>query len=543
VFSALEEQHHRRLDRWDALITIGLVVFIAVLFVLFLERPRLSDPLVYFYSAGHINQIEPTHRQLRIGLIWPIWAVMRVFGYSELSYHFVPAVAALLLSLSTWFVGRFLFNRWVGCVAGISIVYNPWVLKEFTEPLPDYLAVGLFTTAIALLLWCWRTGRLNEAPLRSSTIAVLAGAGLACGWSYLAREFVVIFFPLVPFLLFAAGSRYVALLPIAAAALACWLAELSWGMLKFGDPFARLHAASPPRTGWAGMFVETDPILILAQLPRIFLDTPGGLAFVALLLGGAAFSVVWSALGDRRWQLIALWLIGGWLFFTTVAMLPVLLLGDDGVYLRMQKFRYWVSILPPMLVAGLAFAQYFISWIATAPSRLGNTWVPNFALGILTCLLLLNSTTMALSVTTGRTLVLNGGNRDYREFRQFISKTDVSEELILLSSPRNAANRAIPIYLNSWNGLERMWTGTVKSVREDDLDRLPRDGNGSLIVLDLTKTKKSAEAKSVRRGYPSDLVKYLDNNLNKEFESSSGYVLAYTWRRQSTSRNCNLAVM
>jgi hypothetical protein len=526
-----DEQRHWRLGRSDALITIGLVVLVAVLFVLFLERPSHSDPLAYFYSSWHIEEIKPTHRALRIGLIWPIWAIMQIFGYSELSYYFVPAVAALLLVLSTWFLGRLLVSRWVGALAAILIIYNPWVLSELTAPMPDYLGAGLFTTAMALLLWCWRAGRLDEAPLAPGTMAVLAMAGLACGWSYLAREFVVILFPLVPLFFYVTRSRYAGLLPIASTALACWVAELLWGALKFGDPFARLHAVSAPRTGWVGMSIETDPIDTISQLPKILLTTPGGLVVVVLLLAGAAFSVVGSARGDPRWRLIAFWLIGGWLFFTTVAMLPVLLLQEGSVYLRMQKFRYWALILPPLFIAGLAFVQYFIrrlgGWVGSA----GSAVAQNAALGLASLALIANSTSMVLPAMNANPLARNGGNRDYLEFRKFISEFDGARNLVLLSVV-NSARRAIPIYLNSWNGVERMWHGGVKVVREKYLKKLPSDDQKDLIVIDLTRT---VDAPGPR--YPSDLIEYLDSTFDKRFESSSGYIKAYTWPSATGSRH------
>jgi hypothetical protein len=456
---------------------------------------------------------------------------MQIFGYSELSYYFVPAVAALLLVLSTWFLGRLLVSRWVGALAAILIIYNPWVLSELTAPMPDYLGAGLFTTAMALLLWCWRAGRLDEAPLAPGTMAVLAMAGLACGWSYLAREFVVILFPLVPLFFYVTRSRYAGLLPIASTALACWAAELLWGALKFGDPFARLHAVSAPRTGWVGMFIETDPIGIVSQLPLIFLETPGGLVVVGLLFAGAAFSVDRSARGDPRWQLVAFWLIGGWLFLTTVAMLPVLLLEEGSVYLRVQKFRYWALILPPLFVAGLAFTQDLLGRIRGLFGSPGNIVTKNIPVWLVSLALIVNSTMMVRPVTEADALVRNGGTRDYLEFRTFISEFGGARDLILLSSKKNSARRAIPIYLNSWNGLQPVWHGGVKNVSKRYLEKPRSRSQTDLIVVDVTKTKDRPE-----EGYPWKLIEQLDHTLDKRFESSSGYIRAYTWPVESGSR-------
>jgi Dolichyl-phosphate-mannose-protein mannosyltransferase len=486
-----------------------------------LERPNPSDPLVYFYSAWHIDEIQPAHRQLRMGLIWPIRAVMCIFGYSELSYYVVPAITALLLVMSTWLFGQLLFGQWVGCLAGVLIIYNPWVLSELTAPYPDYLAAALFTTGIALLLWCWRTGRLDETPLRSSTVAILAFAGIVFGWSYLTREFVVILFPLVPFLLFATRSRFVSLIPVAFTALVCWLAELAWGMLKFGDPLARLHAVLLPRTERADVFIDTDPLRILIKWPDILLGR-GGWAVVALLVGGVGLSILGSLRGDRRWQLLALWLIGAWFFFTAVAMLPVLLLEQGSVYLRMEKFRYWALILPPMFIAGLAFTQSITGWIVAIGSFARAALASKLAIASVTFALLLDATTMVLPTTDDGALLRNGGNRDYIEFREFASHLDEGYELILLNAPRNPTARAIPMFLNSWNGLERMWTGEVRRAKPAKLHEWAREDGEQLAVLDLTKSRGRLDA-----GHPVELLNSLDTKFESLFKSSSGYIRVY----------------
>jgi hypothetical protein len=307
--------NQQRLDRWDALITVVLIIFVAALFVLFLAPPMMSDQLDYFYHAWRLDELKLTHRHLRVGLIWPIAFAIRWFGYSELSYYAIPAFAAFLLVAGTWIIGRLLFGRWVGFLAGILVVYNPWVLDDFTGPLPDFLAAGLFCTGMAVLIWCWREGRLADKPMSWRDVGLLGLAGLLFGWSYLTREFVVVFFPLAGFVFLAAKSRPVGLLPLMVAAISCWLAELAWGIARYGYALARLHAVSSSRTGLAGMYIESDPIRILTQLPSTFLDRPGGWIMVALLLGGAVFSVVRAARGDRRWQLLAMGLIGGWVFF------------------------------------------------------------------------------------------------------------------------------------------------------------------------------------------------------------------------------------
>jgi hypothetical protein len=523
VRTTFEEQQRWYFDLWDAVITVGLIVFVVALFVLFLEPPAMSDQLDYFYHAGHLDELRPTHRHLRVGLIWPIAAVIHWFGYSELSYYTIPALAALLLTSGTWMVGRLLFGRWVGLLAGIFVAYNPWVLSDFTQPLPDFLAAGLFCTGIVMVIWCWREGRLADKPIRHSTAGLLGLAGLLFGWSYLTREFVVVFFPLVGFVFLAARGRFMGLIPIALGASSCWVAELVWGVAKYGDALARFHAISSPRGG-TGMYIETDPIRILTQLPSTFLDKPGGWIIVVLLLGGAWFSIVRAAGGDRRWQLVALWLIGGWVFFTTVAMLPVVLLDEGRVYLRVHKLRYWALILPPMFIAGLACAQHVTNRLIKLLPGPNSSFVTTLPIGVMTFALLMSATVSVRPSLDNPGLVRNGAADDYIEFREFMKGVVAKYELIPLSHQQNRATRSIPIYLNSWNGSERVWSGGVLLAESKSLDEIARGPGEKLIVLDLTRSRRRAEVDQV------DAVKLLDcldANGDRLFQSSSGFVIAY----------------
>jgi hypothetical protein len=300
------------------------------------------------------------------------------------------------------------------------------------------------------------------------------------------------------------------------------LAELAWGMLKFGDPLARLHAVLFPRTEPAKTFIETEPLRILMTWPDILLKKPGGWVFVALLMGGVGLGIFGSFRGDRRWQLLTLWLIGGWLFFTAVAMLPVFLLEEGSVYLRMKFFRYWSLILPPMFVAGLVFVRYIIEKVMAITGSAESALSFKLATAAVTSALLLNSTMMAVAVTDRDELVRNGGNRDYIEFREFAARLDERYELVLLDIPRNTPVHALPMFLNSWDGSQPIWRGQVRRARPENLDKLARDDGERLLVLDLTKSEGQAE-----KGHPAELLDRLDAEFENIFRSSSGYVLVY----------------
>jgi hypothetical protein len=124
-------------------------------------------------------------------------------------------------------------------------------------------------------------------------------------------------------------------------------------------------------------------------------------------------------------------------------------------------------------------------------------------------------------------LVRNGAADDYREFQQFLRGVKANYELILLSDRRNRATRSLPIYLLSWNGAERVWSGEVVLAEAKQLDEMAGRPGEKLFVVDLTKSRRPAEVKQTD---PIELLGCLDANGEPVFRSSSGFVIGYLIR-------------
>jgi hypothetical protein len=517
-------KEYRPLGRWDAISCLALAVLTVVLFLYFLRPPILSDQLDYFYHAWQTDGLQPTHRHLRIGLVFPVHLAIKMFGYSELSYYVVPSFGALSLALATWFVARILFGTWTGIFASALMVSNPQVLTSFSDLLPDYLSAGLYTWSLGILIWCWRTGRLATRPDEWPTFFLLALSGFFIGWSYLAREYVVFFFPSVIFVLLLASAQTASFVAVALGAAFCWLLELTWGLIKHGDPLARLHAVVSPRA--VSQFVEMDVVDVLFQLPHLVLNRSGGLLFACLLVFGIGASAWCSLSGDRRWQLLALWLIGGWLFFTVVALMPVILLGEEHVYLRMHKFRYWALILPPGVIAGVAGSQQLIGFLARRVDPGGAHCAGASAIGIAAAVVFLGATIAVVSASKYSGLVRNGMD-DYLEFRRFMKNVEDADELVLLQGGPllESSGRSLPIYLNAWNGSDEVWRGRVVNASTRDLDDIITKPGRKLVAIDLSRTQW---LRSTGRGRsPEAVLQRLEDAGERIFDSSGERVVVY----------------
>ena len=87
--------------RPEVLLGAVLTILYGVLLLLDLSVPQPTDHSHYMHAARTFPS-KPTspliyHQYLRIGLTGPTALVMKVFGYSEVTYHALPVVSGLAL--------------------------------------------------------------------------------------------------------------------------------------------------------------------------------------------------------------------------------------------------------------------------------------------------------------------------------------------------------------------------------------------------------------------------------------------------------------
>ncbi|MBW3606278.1 MAG: hypothetical protein KY460_15515, partial [Actinobacteria bacterium] len=257
---------------YDWLLVAGLVFVYAVLQSAFVHHPIMSDQLHYLVDANTLPDISfPPHHGLRIGLTIPVWFFIQLFDYSEAAYYAVPYLTMVGLVVAVYWLGRLLDSRAAGVISGVLLVANPLVLDEASQLLPDLPAAALLTGAVTLLLWQWRRARVTTTLTRGDRV-VLVSIGLLLGWAYLIREFIVVWFPvaLVVAVVLRVPRSWWRL--IAAGAGAMVALELLWGLVFFGNPFARIWAAlhQPASEPWR--VVQREELIAAGEIPNTHLD-------------------------------------------------------------------------------------------------------------------------------------------------------------------------------------------------------------------------------------------------------------------------------
>jgi hypothetical protein len=450
--------HAWRNPRWliPAVLTLSwLVVTLA-----HLRFPHPSDQLNYLRAAAQFpHALSPAteiHQITRFGLLIPVRLVMTVFGYSQTSYYVVPVLGTLGLLLGTYALGTLLFSRWVGATGALVVLAATPVFTDSTDLLPDVLATGLFTSALAVAV-AIRQHRLSAGRW------VLFALGLLLGWSYLVREFIVFVWPLIPVLVYRrVGWSGLAWLAAPIAALGLGETLLCWAL--YDDPLARVKAVtghaqgySPPRI--AGSFRDKPRSVYLLRLPSTLGQYPEG-RWLNLLLG---LTLLGGLVRLRRFALPVAWCALLWV--------PLSLLG--GVLdpakpsLRLQLIRYWFPIFPGFVLGGLGLIWLVAGflWARALKGRSRESRVGRVSLAAVPVVALL-----AVSLVTAGTAARGwwadhatrvGGGTQLEAFRTWMSKHDNGTQTVW-ADPRTALD--LRIYRHGpFGGL--VWHQQVKAAR------------------------------------------------------------------------------
>src|SRR5688500_16764431 len=338
---------------------IPLLVGVGALIAAVLGRmpPIPSDQLNYFEFAGVFPQVPPTpwidHQFQRSGLVLPLVAAIKAFGYSQLAYYVVPVLTTVALALGVLALGTLLFARVVGIAAAVLVVGNSAVFIDLAAPLPDLLSAALFCWAM-VLTFAIRQERPSVVGTDRRRVVALLGIGALLGWSYLAREFIVFVWPLVPLLLFRdVGLR--GLIWVALPMITIFVGELLLNAQLFGDPLARVrsvlgHGSGPMSTEAIGPYRDQERLWYITR----FTDTLGALP-EGPWLNAALLVTVFGGLAWRR-------SVGLLLLWVALLFVPLIVLGGalspEAPMLRLTKLRYWYPILPAFLLGGVA-----VTWL------------------------------------------------------------------------------------------------------------------------------------------------------------------------------------
>ena len=287
----------------------------------------------------------PSHWSMRLGVILPAALMYRIFGHSEIAYYTLPFLSAIALVLSTYAIGLILFNRKVAFIAGVWLALLPGFLNEAGHLLPDITATACLNIGVILLLLC------QECEEKRKNRLILA-SGAFFGWAYLCKEYFAVFALLVPLTFWLRGIPFIKLVRFALGVLAIVAIEFTVNGLVYGDIFTRLRTTAPRET-WG--HIERDVRVILSYL---FSNLRGydGQITLALVLAGLSGSIYFAFKRSKEFIFLLTWIALIYLFYTSLALLPVLFGWEDRVLLRPHIFRYWLPILPPLLIGTVAAA-------------------------------------------------------------------------------------------------------------------------------------------------------------------------------------------
>jgi hypothetical protein len=439
---------------------LGLMIVLAVYAAVqltFLKPPSLEggDQVDYFQTAANLPDVDATHRHLRLGLLLPVRLAIEIFGYSEAAYYALPLLSGLALAGSTYILARMLFGWGVAVAAALLVTLNPYVLWDSSHLLPDVPGTAAFVGAMASLVGAGLMHRREQADARSALL--LALAGFLLGWGYLTRESLLIAFPLALVVFYAYRIPWRRIGWVALGAAPALILEGVWGAINYGDPLIRFTTSASPRAADEGELV-LDSLDVVGQLPSLFLERSGGWVFVALFLGIMVYGSVAAIRGDRRFLLLVAWTGGMWLLMTLIGLLPIILTGGESALLRLQKFRYWLPLLPGLVIGGLAV----VNELMRIPLQ-RDEFVRPLGLLTLAAFTLVILTVGISSISSSSAFVRNGADA-YLQFRDFLRKEGASDSRLYtdFGHPEGGVSTSdvLPMYTRTTFG-SLLWQGQM----------------------------------------------------------------------------------
>ena len=258
----------------------------------------------------------------RIGIIFPLSLLFRVFGVSEIVLIAYPFLISILSVMIAYVCGRLLFSVNAGLVAAAIWSVLPLDIEAATSFLPDAIASFYGSAGVLVLLFVIISNS-------NSTISRFSGgllAGLLFGISWLSKESIVYLAPFCLILLVTdARKNFKTALPlwtgVAVASGGILLTEMIVYYAQKGDFLLRMHENERSflqtkayffyegsRFGWpvGGSHAK-------AVLKRLFLDGPTKIFLNEKSLFLPFFGLIGSARAlyckDRSFYILSLWMV------------------------------------------------------------------------------------------------------------------------------------------------------------------------------------------------------------------------------------------
>jgi len=180
------------------IIWLALIVLFGVLLRLFFfSGVGASDDLLYTSYSYEISEgiysFPPSHHGTRLGLLFPISFLYKLFGANEFSsniFIFLSSISGMIL---IFYIGKTFFNERVGLLAAFLLSFFPLDVILASKLLSDLPSAFFLSFGLFLFLLAERYE--NKLKMRLNYIA----SGVFIGIAYLIREtaLLVVFFFLV----------------------------------------------------------------------------------------------------------------------------------------------------------------------------------------------------------------------------------------------------------------------------------------------------------------------------------------------------------
>ncbi len=461
----------------DLAIILFLIFLTLLLHFFFLNPPILSDQMEYYMAAVEFPHLpnRPDIGRMRIGLILPVALLYRIFGSAEITYYCAPILSTAMLSISIYLIGKALFSRRVGFFSAVWVLLIPNLILEFGHLLPDIPAAACASSAFALLFTLWGDQKKehNFSSRRSKWLFFLCG--LIFGWSYLIKEYLAILFFLIPLTFWLLKIPWRCLIPLALGMLLMFGLEVILSTLYYQNPLARFLAASPRETEG---FIEKDVGRILTYFAYLLLRA-GGEGVLALMGLGVAHSIAGTIKKDQRHAFLLGWFLLIYLLFSFAALLPVLFGWQGSVLMRLHKFRYWIPILPPLVIGAAATLDH-ISTLLAAKWKIKPAYASNLCLILIFSLVSFRS----ISAIKNDPDFIRNNKEHYLELRAYLRENDDAQDVIWIDRDnKRAFAQVLPMYIRTPVG-KLIWHGKFKYINTESLYLRAEEISEGYVIVD-----------------------------------------------------------
>jgi 4-amino-4-deoxy-L-arabinose transferase-like glycosyltransferase len=463
------------------LISILILIFVAIgIQFIFLNPPILSDQMEYYITAVRFPHLpsNPNIGSMRIGLELPVALLYRIFGTSEVAYYTVPILSAALLSVSIYLIGKSLFSRRVGFFSGLWVIFIPNLVQDAGHLLPDLPATACSAAAFAVLFAYFGDKERKRDFSSKSSLWIFILTGLLFGWSYLIKEYLAILFLLIPLVFGMLEFPYRHLLPVAISMLLMYGIEVAVGIIYYRNPLIRFLAASPRETTGE---IQKDVSRIVNYF-ALLLIKEGGEGILALMGLGVLNSLLRSFRKQKSHIFLLTWVLLIYVLFTFAGLLPVIFNWEGIVLLRLHKFRYWVPILPPLVIGAVAMLDAFFAWLKGHLPKVKiseNAFVTFFLVVFLT----LTAARGINSIKNDPDFIRNGADQ-YLELRAYLKANDNPNDIIWIDrGNKRAFERILPMYIRNPFG-KLIWHGSTKYINTDNLYLRADEIDQGYIIVD-----------------------------------------------------------